>query len=191
MACILCLTLFFFFWLSEGITDSDLEIMSWLYYCGLRPTLIYVLTSRENWDIVNGLHASSPPHSAPEDKVPWPNNPPYQTDQVPLLFIPVYWVSVPSEPSKFKLVKNLLPWEPGAPHPLETTSKSVPNSSWLFILFPSEDRPWMWCPPLPGCQYRWWTNCCQTHLSSVRWVFGVPQNSRVVNPSHTNGMNRR
>lgn len=49
------------------------------------------------------------------------------------------------------------PTAQGSPHLFHPT-KPASHSPWLFTVFPSTTSTWpcgMWCPPLPGWEYRW------------------------------------
>lgn len=87
------------------------------------------------------------------------------------LLLPEYRVSVPWQPTKsFKQYVHILPPEPGGCCPLilQSLPLTAPGCSLCCWGQPCVALHGRQCLLFLVCEYMWLTNCCQSHLSSVR-----------------------
>lgn len=96
----------------------------------------------------NGIATSSPPSSAPVDKI-YPNNSPYWGDQAVPAYPRVAHLG-PSISQNYSNYSNHIP--------LQELGGTTP--SWYYnykacLPPPCEAQHGLRCPPLPGCEYLW------------------------------------
>lgn len=149
----------------------------------LRFNIMCCLDIWFSWEGLEWPNFKHHPHPRPfysHDKVPQPNSPPYQTEQVQFLLIPEKMVQFLASPWNYSNKPITFSRGNKGPPTLDTTKPAPysPQGSLCSQVQPHVALFGLKCPPPSGHVCMWLINHCPSHQSSVSVVCSLPHTYR-------------